>query len=84
MLNIPLHRNLRISGHSFSSGGYSLVLFLFLLMGCGTPSQIDNSSNQSIALDTVSYNRYQAIYFCKQNRWAFCQSWGELSVTRLA
>lgn len=32
----------------------------------------------------LTYNRYQAIYFCKQNRWAFCQSWGELSVTRLA
>ncbi|QYJ99772.1 hypothetical protein [Shewanella psychrotolerans] len=32
----------------------------------------------------LTFNRYQAIYFCKKHRWEFCERWGSLTVTRIA
>lgn len=65
---------------------FRLLLVCSLLALLLTPSNLDLRYAHVIELEPaeLSYNRYQAIYFCKQNRWAFCQSWGDLAVTRLA
>ncbi|CAM3966347.1 hypothetical protein SHAQ108633_05495 [Shewanella aquimarina] len=86
MLNRRLHRYLRkplpMSLHGLAFGGF--LLLLGSLPACTQVNASATVSRDASAFTTVSYNRYQAIYFCKQNRWAFCQSWGELGVTRLA
>ena len=65
---------------------FRLLLISSFLVLVFLPSNLDTRYSHIIEFKPahLSYNRYQAIYFCKQNRWAFCQSWGDLSVTRLA
>ncbi|MCG9756580.1 hypothetical protein L1D40_15360 [Shewanella insulae] len=74
---------LRIMLRSITFGGFLLLLASFSPIAM-LDSSSDYAATAPLSYKSLSYNRYQAIYFCKQNRWAFCQSWGELSVTRLA
>ncbi|WP_220755964.1 hypothetical protein [Shewanella colwelliana] len=67
---------------------FTTTLFgLILLLTAAVPNTSDATFRNAIdqANDSLlSFNRYQATYFCKQRRWEFCQRWANFEVTRLA